>query len=239
MKTTFLKSRSNPYCQDQSTSSSFKKATAPLTATAAQSSKAASMEQPATSRVSRAINYNTNVPENKTTISHLQDKADPPQQLTKVKSAEHNNFGAKPGAKSADLDKSGRPSRTRGGGADKAVLLENDPILTKPIRDSKVGVGASSEFDEASGSKPPVGGARSRSPAVIQPKSTDNDIALKEPKPVAGLGKRRGRPAASVGNNLVVASANIETNSSSDKPSMEDTSDRSKIKSSSGNTLNT
>jgi hypothetical protein len=231
------RARSNPYSQDQSTSSSFKKANAPLTTTAAQSSKAStSMAQPATSRVSRAINYNTTVPENKTTNSHLQDKADPPQQLTKVKSAEHNNFGAKPGAKSADLDKSGRPSRSRGGGADKAVLLENDPILTKPLSDSKGGVGASSEFDEASGSKPPVGGARPRSPAVIQSKSTDNDTASQEPKPVAGLVKRRGRPAASGGNNIVVASANIEANSSSDKPNMEDTSDKSKIKSSSEET---
>ncbi len=211
----------------------------------AQSSKAkaaASMDQPAAARVSRAINYNTSVPENRTTNSHPQDKADPPptQQLTKVKSADHNNdFGAKPGAKSADADLGGKPTRSRGGGgADKAVLLENEPIITKPLRETKVGVSASSGSDEVSGSKPPFGGARSRSPAVIQPKSTVSDVATKESKPAAGLGKRRGRPAAAAGgNNLVVASAHIETNPSSDKPNKEDKSESSKVKSSSGNTL--
>ena len=198
------------------------------------------MDQPAAARVSRAINYNTSVPENKTTNSHPQDKANPPtQQLTKVKSADHNDFSAKPAAKSADPDLGGKPTRSRGGGgADKAVLLENEPIITKPLRESKVGVSASSGSDEVSGSKPPFGGARSRSPAVIQPKSTASDVATKESKPVAGLGKRRGRPAAAAGgNNLVVASAHIETNASSDKPNKEDKSENSKIKSSSGNTL--
>ena len=198
------------------------------------------MDQPAAARVSRAINYNTSVPDNKTTNSHPQDKANPPTQLlTKVKSADDNDFSAKPAAKSADSDLGGKPTRSRGGGgADKAVLLENEPIITKPLRESKVGVSASSGSDEVSGSKPSFGGARSRSPAVIQPKSTTSDVATKESKPVAGLGKRRGRPAAAAGgNNLVVASAHIETNPSSDKPNKEDKSESSKIKSSSGNTL--